>query len=88
MHRTGKQPNRQDQLILDEIIPPMDSDPPPGDQENDEDSADGTRDVVTGTPAFLEVANEEKGPREVAPADVIETVEVEPRTKTERPSKE
>jgi hypothetical protein len=78
MHRTGKQPIKQDEFAPSQLILPIESDLLAGDQERDEDSDNGTHDVVTGTPEFLEIANEEKGPRETAPADVIEVLAVEP----------
>lgn len=78
MHRNGKQPIKQEELVPSQLILPIESNLLAGDQERDEDSDSGTHDVVTGTPEFLEIANEEKGPRETAPADVIEVLDVEP----------
>ena len=78
MHHNGKQPIKQDELTPSQLILPIESDLLAGDQERDEDSESGMHDVVTGTPEFLEIANEEKGPRQTAPADAIEVLDVEP----------
>jgi hypothetical protein len=78
MHRNGKQPIKQEELVPSQLILPIESDLLAGDQERDEDSDSGMHDVVTGTPEFLEIANEEKGPRVTAPADAIEVLDVEP----------